>query len=124
MLKKNALRLQWSADPIRLMKKFLSSVIVPVLLSSTLAVAQSECAQLTRSARTEMLTADTWRPLSATARSLASRLGIIISAEDPDLVFTGDLTDTTVQALPEWRATHPKLEFISRRRGDCRLRLA
>jgi hypothetical protein len=87
------------------MKMVLSFVIVPLLLS--LAVAQSECAQLTRSDQTETLTADTGRPLSASARSLASRFGIIISAEDPDLVFTGDLTDTTEQALPEWRATHP-----------------
>jgi hypothetical protein len=78
-----------------------------VLLSSTLAIAHAQCVQMTRSGDVVTVTADTWRPLNAIAQTLANKFGIIISAEDPDIVFTGDLTDTTKKALPAWRAAHP-----------------
>jgi len=37
----------------------------------------------------------------------ASAPGIRISAEDPIILFIGDLEDTRSQALPEWQAAHP-----------------
>jgi hypothetical protein len=89
------------------MRKSLSFSITAALLSLPLAVAHAQCAQVTRSGDTVTVTADTWRPLNAIAETLADKFGIIISAEDPDLVFTGDLTDTTEKALPGWRAAHP-----------------
>jgi hypothetical protein len=90
-----------------MMGKVLSFSMTAVLLWSALAEAHAQCAQVTRSNDTVTVTADTWRPLSAIAQTLANTFGIVISAEDPDLLFTGDLTDTTERALPEWRAAHP-----------------
>ncbi|MGD1081799.1 MAG: hypothetical protein ABR881_26065 [Candidatus Sulfotelmatobacter sp.] len=90
------------------MRRFLISMTT-VLLSSASAVAHAQCAQMTRSGDTVTVSADTWRPLNAIAQTLANKFGIVISAEDPDLVFAGDLTDTTERALPAWRAVHPNI---------------
>jgi hypothetical protein len=40
-----------------------------------------------RSADTVTVAADTWRPLNAIAQTLANPFGIVIGAEDPDLVL-------------------------------------
>jgi hypothetical protein len=70
-----------------------------LLVASGLAVTaqQSELAVIERHGENATLTVDTFRPLDAIATRLEEEFGLVVSAEDPFYMFSGDLMDISVE---------------------------
>jgi hypothetical protein len=71
----------------------------------------TECAKLTRSGNEITMVADSIRLVDSIANTLAQRFGVVVSAEEPQYQFSGDLQDVR-EADPDWSAQHPKAHYL------------
>jgi hypothetical protein len=85
------------------------------------AQATMECAQVTTTGQDATLLADSIRPIDSIANTLASRYGIIVSAEEPQYLFAGDMEDVRL-ADPQWSATHPRAHYLVPKRLRLKIR--
>jgi hypothetical protein len=81
----------------------------------------TECAKVTTTGDEATLVADSIRPIDSIANKLAQRYGIIVSAEEPQYLFAGDMEDVSV-ADPEWSAGHPRAHYLVPRRRRLEIR--
>jgi hypothetical protein len=81
----------------------------------------SQCANVTIHGNEGRLVADSIRPIDAIANTLAQRYGIVVSAEEPQYLFSGDFEDIKI-ADHEWSATHPQTHYLVPKRRHLEIR--
>jgi hypothetical protein len=81
----------------------------------------TECAQITINGDEATLVADSIRPLDSIANKLAQHYGILISAEEPQYLYPGDMEDVRL-ADPDWSAAHPKAHYLVPKRRWVEIR--
>ena len=81
----------------------------------------SQCAKVTTHDNEGTLVADSIRPIDAIANTLAQRYGIVVSAEEPQYLFSGDFEDIKI-ADPEWSATHLQAHYRVPKRRRLEIR--
>jgi hypothetical protein len=99
-----------------------SRILASLVAFCFAAHAQStECAEITASGDEATLVADSIRPIDSIANKLAQHYGILISAEEPQYLFQGDMEDVRL-ADPGWSATHPKAHYLVPKRRRLEIR--
>jgi hypothetical protein len=67
------------------------------------------------------LVANSIRPIDSIANTLSQRYGILISAEEPQYLFAGDMEDISL-ADPEWSAGHAQTHYLVPKRRRLEIR--
>jgi hypothetical protein len=84
---------------------------VLVLAAATMIAAQhDECAKIVRSGAETTLVVNSIRPVDSIANTLGQSFGVVVSAEEPTYLFSGEFEDVSA-ADPEWSAQHPNLHY-------------
>lgn len=83
----------------------------------------TECAKVTRSGDEVTMVADSIRVVDSLANTLAQTFGVVVSAEEPQYEFSGDLQDVR-EADPDWSAKHPKAHYFVPKRRHIEIRFS
>jgi hypothetical protein len=93
------------------------------LLMCSVAGAAQEYASVSRSGQEVTLTAESWDPVLAIGGTLADRVGIRVSVEDPKWAFPIDSEDVAV-ADPAFVAEHPRAHYRVMKRHVLQVRFS
>ena len=94
------------------------SRLVALIAWAIAAAAQSpQSGQIIRSGQEAKLTVDSPRPLDSAAITLAQEFGIVMNAEDPQYLYSGDFKDVTAEVS---RVPNPRRRILVPKGGKAR----
>jgi hypothetical protein len=97
-------------------------VVASLFAFCLVAAAQStDCAAITTRGGEATLLADSIRPIDSIANTLAQHYGVIVSAEEPEYLFSGDMESVRL-ADPDWSASHPQAHYLVPKRRRLEIR--
>ena len=105
------------------MKNAVIRTILVVAMVASASGQTDECAKVTRSGDEVTMVADSIRVVDSIANTLAQRFGVVVSAEEPQYQFSGDLQDVR-EADPDWSAQHPKAHYLVPKRRHVEIRFS
>jgi hypothetical protein len=97
--------------------------ILVVAIAASASGQTTECAKVTRCGDEVTMVALSIRVVDSVANTLAQRFGVVVSAEEPQYQFSGDLQDVR-EADPDWSAQHPKAHYLVPKRRRIEIRFS